>query len=113
MKNETEDLNKAIIQLNLKRDQEFEELIDQFKTTKESLKPLNLLKYSVQKISSTTNIKQGILNTSISLATGYISKKIIIGNSTNTSRKILGTILQIGLSSFLLKILSKRAYKDN
>jgi hypothetical protein len=33
------------------------------------------------------------------LATGYLSKKIIIGTSANIFRKLIGSVLQLGVTS--------------
>ena len=37
------------------------------------------------------------------LATGYLSKKVIVGGSSNVLRKILGTVLQFGVANAVAK----------
>jgi hypothetical protein len=37
----------------------------------------------------------------LSIATGYISKKIVVGASSNIIRRALGSIIQVGASKFI------------
>jgi hypothetical protein len=42
-----------------------------------------------------------IVGTALGLASGYISKKIFIGTSGNAFRKLIGSVLQLGVISFV------------
>jgi len=96
-------LNKSISQLRLKQAEQLVLLRDQFHHTYESLKPINLLKHTFKEAASTPDIKDGLLNSAIGLTTGYLSKGIFIGTSANPVRKILGTLLQITVSTLVAR----------
>lgn len=73
-------------------------LKDQFYIVYENLKPLNILLRTLKDISSSPNLIDNVLSTTIGLASGYLSKKIFIGNSGNLIRKLIGSALQYGVT---------------
>lgn len=73
-------------------------LKEQLNITFESLKPINLLKKTVKDISTSPDLIDNIIGHVAGLATGYLSNKIFVGKSGNLFRKIIGVILQIGVS---------------
>jgi hypothetical protein len=91
---------KEAIQL-LEAEQVFnkELLKEQFQITYESFKPANLLKNTLKDIASSPNLINNVLGAAIGLGTGYLSKKIVVGGSGNILRKLLGTIIQAGITS--------------
>ena len=74
-------------------------LREQFLLTYEGLKPINLLKNTLNEIASSPNLFDNILGTVVGLASGYVSKKIYIGTSGNIIRKLLGSLLQFGVTN--------------
>jgi hypothetical protein len=40
-----------------------------------------------------------MLDTGVGLATGFLTKKIFIGSSVNLLRKLLGSVLQLGVTT--------------
>jgi tRNA(Arg) A34 adenosine deaminase TadA len=48
-------------------------------------------------------LKSDLVSTAISLATGYLTKKVIIGATNNPIKMVLGTILQMGVSGLVSK----------
>ena len=74
-------------------------LKEQFYLTYESLKPVNLLKRTLHDISSSPDLLDNILGTSMGLASGFLSKKIFVGASGNMIRKLLGSVLQFGVTN--------------
>jgi len=94
-------LEEAINRLQIKRSHELALLRDQFHLTYESLKPLNLLKHTFKEVSSSTEIKDGMLSNVIGLTTGYFTKAILIGSSANPIKKILGTLLQFTVATLV------------
>ena len=97
--NSWDDLNKAISILESKQAEASLVLKNQFKSTYESLRPVNLLKSSLKELVTAPDFKEDLWNTSISLAAGYVSKKIAIGSSSNYTKQILGSVLQMGVTS--------------
>lgn len=100
-RNQSLALAETIDLLRIKRDQELILLRDQFHFTYESLKPINLIKHTLKEASASTEVKEGILNGAIGLTTGFLTKAILIGSSTNPIRKVLGTLLQFAVASLV------------
>jgi hypothetical protein len=96
-----EDLKKSIQLLEMEQAIKGELLKEQFLYTYDSLQLINLLKNSLRKTISSPSILTDIVGTAMGLATGYISKKIFIGTSGNAFRRLLGSILQLGVMSFV------------
>ena len=99
----TADLRKSILVLEIKQANEGQLLKEQFKTTIENLKPVNLIKNTVTELATAPDFKGSLLDTAIGLATGYLSKKIIVGNTHNPIKKLFGVILQIGVTNIVSK----------
>jgi hypothetical protein len=97
----TAELKNAIQLLEVEQGIKGQLLKEQFYITYESLKPVNLLKSTLNDIASSPYLKDNILNTFLGLATGYITKKIFIGASGNKFRKLIGSILQFGVVNFV------------
>lgn len=74
-------------------------LKEQFLLTYESLKPVNILKNTLKEVTSSPNLINNIIGTTVGLATGYLSKKIVVGTSGNILRNLLGTVLQFGVTN--------------
>lgn len=77
------------------------QLKEQFLLTVESFKPVNLLKSTLNDVNSSPYLIDNILSTALSLTTGFISRKIFIGASGNKFRKLIGGILQFGVTNFV------------
>ena len=69
-------------------------LKEQFHLTYESFKPVNLLKSTLKDIASSPYLIENILGNAIYLATGYLSKKIVAGESANIVRKLISSLLK-------------------
>ena len=95
----TNDLKAAIQQLEIKQANELILLKDQFNTTYESLKPLNLIKNTLREAVSSPKVKNSLLATTIGLAGGYLSKKLMVGASKNPIKRIVGTLLELGVAN--------------
>jgi hypothetical protein len=98
---ELQALTKSIHRLQTQRSHELILLRNQFHLTYESLKPINLIKHTFTEVSSSPEIKEGMLNNVIGLTTGYVTKAILIGSSANPIKKILGTLLQFTVATLV------------
>ena len=78
-------------------------LKEQFYLAYESFKPVNIIRSTLKDIASSPYLVDNILGTSMGLATGYISKKIIVGSSGNMIRKLIGVLLQFGVTTIVAK----------
>lgn len=99
MKSKQDDLKEAIFLLKKKQTIELKLLKEQIQSVKESLKPINLIKGLFHQVTSAPDIKGDIIGSIIGLATGYVSKKAFVGGSNNLITKIIGSLLQMGVSN--------------
>lgn len=99
----TIELNAAILLLENRQTEEGFLLKEQFKITYESLKPINFIRSTFKELVTAPDFKEDLLNTSLSLAAGYFSKKLAIGSTNNPFKQILGSFLQMGVTSIVSK----------
>lgn len=97
-KNETDTLNALIISKEKKRAYQLELLQEQLPITCQSLKPLNLIKNAFQEVIHSPEIKHSLVNWTIGLGTGFLSKKLIGGNAKHPVKRVLGTLAQLGVT---------------
>lgn len=98
----TQKLSNAIDLLEQKQKQEFIDLKNQFDSLVETVKPVNLLN-STLKDFNTPETKTNIVNSLTSVASGYISRKLLVGDSSNIFKKIAGYSLQYLVTNFISK----------
>jgi hypothetical protein len=94
-------LNLAIAEMELKQAADKALLQEQFKITYANLSPANLIKNTFKDLTHNDEFKDDILDTAIGLATGYLSKKVIIGNSHNPLKQLLGVVLQMTVTNLV------------
>jgi hypothetical protein len=98
---ELQALTESINRLQIQRSHELILLRNQFHLTYESVKPINLIKHTFKEVSSSAEIKDGMLNSVIGLTTGYFTKAILLGSSANPLKKIVGTLLQFTVATLV------------
>ncbi len=103
MNNERNKLNDAIHTLQTKQAAEFVVLKEQFQLTYESIKPVNLIKSTFQEVVTSPEIQHDVISKVIGLASGYLSKKVLVGASHNPLKRILGTVLQFAIANIVVK----------
>jgi hypothetical protein len=74
---------------------------DQVNLLSENLKLSSLIRNNLQEIGSSPGMIDNILGATVGLASGYISKKIITGGSAGVARKLLGSLLQLGVTTVI------------
>lgn len=100
-KNQNSDLDKRIALLEVERDIQKSLLKRQLSQTFDSIKPVNLLKDSLEDFNSRPDLKSSLLQSTLSIAGGYLSKKLVMGKSNSTFKKIVGYVLQYGITTFI------------
>jgi hypothetical protein len=95
----SEELKNAILLLEVEQASKRELLKEQLNVTYESLKPINIIRKTLRDLTSSQDLTDNILGTASGLASGYLSKKIFIGTSGNLFRKLIGSILQFGVTT--------------
>lgn len=74
----------------------------------ESLKPANLIRSTMHKITSSPYLIENILGTAAGLVSGHISKNIVTGKSASIARKFWGTILQFVVTNVVARHFLKK-----
>ncbi|MBK8882977.1 MAG: hypothetical protein IPN67_11495 [Bacteroidales bacterium] len=93
------DLKNAIQILEVERGIQAAVLKDQVFQAFESVKPVNLIKNALHDISSSPYLIDNILGTALGIASGFLTNTIFVGASGNMVRKLLGSVLQFGVSN--------------
>jgi hypothetical protein len=76
-------------------------LKDQLFITYESLKPVNLIKHTLKEISSSPYLIDNISGSAMGLLSGFLSRKIFVGTSGNLIKKLIGSVLQFGITNIV------------
>lgn len=97
------ELKESIILLEIQQAYEAQLLKEQFKTTYQNLRPANLIKNTFKELVSAPDFKGNLVDTALSIAAGYLSKKVMVGSTINPIKQLLGTVLQIGVTGIVAK----------
>jgi len=99
--NNSSDLDAAILSLELQNESQKNTVINQFHATYESLKPINLLKSSLNNVVHSSEAVENIINATVSLGAGVFSKNLLIGKSTSILKKLLGSLVEFGVAELI------------
>lgn len=97
-----EDLRKRIAELEIQQHEEGLAVKEQMKETYEGLKPFNLIKNGLKEFASAPELPDDLMETALSLGIGYLTKKSIVGDSTNPIRRFIGNLLQVAITKLIL-----------
>ena len=96
-------LEAAISQLEHRQAAEGKILKEQFHYAFESVRPINLIKNTFKEAVESQDIQNNILNTSVGLVAGYLSKTLFEGVSHSPFKKLLGAALLFGITNVVAK----------
>ncbi len=96
-------LKESIALLERQQANDEQLLKEQFKITYAALSPANLIKNTFHELVQAPDFKEDILDTAMGIVTGYVSKKIVVGNTQNPIKQIMGIILQLAITSVVSK----------
>ena len=99
-------LDEAIARLEYRRQIEYQDLKAQFHETTETFKPANIFNQTIKDLRELPEIKSNLLQTVLSIAGGYFSKKIVLGKTNTFTKSILGYVLQYAVTNFISKKVS-------
>lgn len=103
LKSQMQLLDEAILLLEIRRKQDFEDLKMQFSQTSNSLKPINLFHEAVKDFKELPEVKTNIFEAILSVSGGYLTKKLLVGKSHSIVKKALGYVLQYAVTNFISK----------
>lgn len=96
-------IKSEIYRLEIKQSLELTLLKTQLNTTFDKLKPINLLKDTITEVTESSELKNHLLNNVMGLLTGFISKKLMIGTTSNPIKNILGTLIEFVIANVVAK----------
>jgi hypothetical protein len=101
--NAVDSLRESIRLLEVRQAEEGKILKEQLRITYESLKPVNLIKSTIKDIAGSVEARSGLVETIIAILSGYFTQKMVVRPGSNVLMRILGTVLQFGVASFVAK----------
>ena len=96
-----EGLRNAIQLLEIEQNSKGDLLKKQVMLTYESLRHVNLIKNTLKDLFSSSFQGENISGIAAGLTGGYLLKKLFIGRSGNPLKKILGSIIQFGITNII------------
>ncbi len=100
--NSTSNLSEAIQELEARQAEEGKMLKEQVNLAYENIKPINLIKNTFKEALASQDLRADIINLSLGLITGYVSKRVFSGLEDSPLKKLLGTSLQFGITLFIV-----------
>jgi hypothetical protein len=76
-------------------------LKEQLSVVYESLMPVNILRNTLKKFFGKSDLIENLSGSAMGLASGLLMKKIFIGKSGNAFKKLIGSLLQMGISNIV------------
>jgi len=101
--NTNKELKEAIQLLEEKRALQAQLLKNRLLSVSEELKPANIMKNIFSKVTASPDLKGGIITTAIGLSTFYLTRKTVWRSGRNPLRKILVSLLQLGVSNVIAR----------
>ena len=102
-KGDSAKLKDAIALLESQQRDKGKILKDGYHETVDSIKPSNILKNTLNQVTTPSFIIEKALNAAVGLIGGYLSKKIAVGSSHSKLRKLIGTVVQFEVSNLIAK----------
>jgi hypothetical protein len=99
----TTGLKKAIQLLEVEHAANGKQLKAQMYATYETFKPVNLLRSTLQSITSSPNLIDNVLGTTLGLTAGLVSNLVFKGLAGPGLRRVISPVLQSGVTSFVAK----------
>ncbi|QLC65550.1 hypothetical protein LPB248_04355 [Flavobacterium sp. LPB0248] len=96
-------LNQRIEELEVRQDKEWCDIKDEIDEIKNNLKPINLIRNTVEEINETVGFKSHIAQSAISIGIGYLAKRFIVGKGDSMFKGILGSVVQLIVTNLVSK----------
>ena len=96
-------LREAIVQLEGKWIDDGKQVKEQFFQTIESIKPINLIKSTFKDAVASPDLKDKILNTSVGLTAGFLTKLLFQGVVKSPINRLIGTAVMFGITNVVAK----------
>jgi len=94
-------LRDAIRVLEVEQASKGQLLKEQLSVVYESLMPVNILRNTLKKFFGKSDLIDNLSGSAMGAASGLLMKKIFIGKSGNAFKKLMGSLLQMGISNIV------------
>jgi hypothetical protein len=96
-------LRATIAELEAKQTDERSVFRSQVKATFDSIRPINLIKTTLNEVASSQSLKDHLISTGVGLVAGHLSEKIFEGGRPSATRKLLGTAIMFGVTNIVAR----------
>ena len=100
---DTDKLNQMILQTKAQQRADWQAIVEEIEDIKHNLRPLNLIKNTVEEINDTVGFKGNLAQSAISIGIGYLAKKFVIGKTDSKVKNIFGSLLQLVVTNLVSK----------
>lgn len=101
--NSATSVRETILALEAQQAEQGKIVREQLHLTYESVRPINLIRNTFKEVTASHELTDNIINTSVGLAAGYVSKKIFENVSHSPFRKLLGTVVLFAVTNLVSK----------
>ena len=99
-----DELNQKIQQLENRQGAEWHSIKEEIEDIKDNLKPINLIRNTVEEINETIGFKSHLAQSAISIGIGFLAKKLVVGKTPSTFKSIFGSLLQLVVTNLVSKL---------
>lgn len=92
--NNSHDLQAAVIELEKRKVIQEGLLKEQFHETRESLRPINIIKSSFSKITHSPEIRNGVFKTVAGIGIGLLTKNMFLGKAIPLVKSLVGNAVE-------------------
>lgn|SRR4051812_19016751 len=96
-------LEQMILETKAQQKQDWIAIKDEVAEIKHNLKPLNIIRNTVEEINETVGFKSHLAQSAISIGIGYLAKRLVVGKSDSTFKNIFGSVLQLVITNLVSK----------
>ena len=93
------ELQEAIREMELVQMHRKQALLKQIDATKQSLKPINLIKSTLRDLAGDKHSRNSLLQTAASIGLGFITKNMVTGKSASAAKNLLGGLVESGVQN--------------
>lgn len=101
--NSAHTLRQAILELEIRQDKQREEIHQHFGAAYESVKPINLIKSTLQDAVESLDLKDNLVNTGIGIAAGYLGKRMYEVSSKSVFKNLIGSGVMFIITNLVTK----------
>jgi hypothetical protein len=93
----SKELRASIVALEATQENDLKLLKGQFERVYESVRPINLIKSTIEQINESSEIKSDLIKTAVVLSAGYLSKGLFGGINNKLVKNVLSSSVVIGV----------------